>query len=674
MEMGYMNDITQVLVAPSGLFEDDNPYTADNHYLVNCSNPLLSAQQQSIACTPTQIAGDTAIPGSAGNSADINIGRRNIEGGGRLSYYEHTNFRVVGGVTGDIGDAFKYDAYGQFGYTSFFNNNEQYLNFASINNALQVTTGPTGAPVCISGPPCVPYNIFTQGGVTAAQTGYLTSPGTAYGQNWEEVEHADITADLGKFNITSPWAKDGIAINVGAEHRYEALSFAPDGEEQSGNLAGFSGAAVAIDKGYEVKEGILEVRIPIVQDAAWSKDLSVDGGYRSSDYSTAGHTDTYKFEVQFAPTSDVRFRYSFDKAVRAPNLIELYNPPSYGQQSFFGVDPCAPTVGAGGVITGAATASAAACAHTGVSAAQYGNGNVAGAAYTGTLSQCVADQCGQVIGGNQNLLPESAETYSVGLSLTPTMLPNFQGTIDYYHIALTNAVTTAPGAFVFDQCLATGAAQDCGLVVRNHATGSLSGATVAGGGYILQTDINGGAALVSGIDTQVNYRLPMSAAGTLLFNLSGSWLQHATTTPFVGLHTYDCAGLYGSVCGGPAPTWRHNLRVSWETPFHRLLVSAYWRFIGEVGLDQNTNDPSLHNATFGEYDVVDAHIPRMSYLDLSAIWPVTSQVELRMGINNVFDKDPPIVSQDVNDGTVPSSFPTYDYLGREFFFGVKAHF
>jgi outer membrane receptor for ferrienterochelin and colicin len=103
-------------------------------------------------------------------------------------------------------------------------------------------------------------------------------------------------------------------------------------------------------------------------------------------------------------------------------------------------------------------------------------------------------------------------------------------------------------------------------------------------------------------------------------------------------------------------------------------VSAYWRFIGEVGLDQNTNDPSLHNATFGEYDVVDAHIPRMSYLDLSAIWPVTSQVELRMGINNVFDKDPPIVSQDVNDGTVPSSFPTYDYLGREFFFGVKAHF
>ena len=63
----------------------------------------------------------------------------------------------------------------------------------------------------------------------------------------------------------------------------------------------------------------------------------------------------------------------------------------------------------------------------------------------------------------------------------------------------------------------------------------------------------------------------------------------------------------------------------------------------------------------------------MSYLDLSAIWPVTSKIELRMGINNVFDKDPPIVSQDVNDGTIPNSFPTYDFLGREYFFGVKLH-
>ena len=672
LEFGYMNDKTTVVIAPSALFQSSNPVTADNLYPVNCSNPLLSAQERGILCTPAMVAADAADPGSVSNSIDI--GRRNIEGGGRIGYYEHNNFRVVGGATGDIIDGWKYDAYAQFAYTTFFNNNENYLDYSKINLALQATTGPTGAPVCISGGACVPYNIFTQGGVTPAQTGYLSTPGTAYGQNWEEVQHIDVTGDLGKYNIQSPWARDGVAINLGLERRMEALAFAPDGAELSGDLAGFSGAAVAIDDSYEVKEGIIEARMPLIQDKPGIHDLTIDAGYRDSDYSIQGHTNTYKFEVQYAPTSDFRFRYSFDKAVRAPNLIELFNPQSYGQQSFLGVDPCAPTVGAGGVITLAATASAASCAHTGVSAAQYGNGGALGAVYTGTLQQCVSDQCGQVLGGNPNLAPETAETYSLGITFTPTFLPNFNASVDYYHIALSGEVTAPPGAFVFDQCLATGSAEDCGLVVRNHVTGSLTGATVAGGGYILQTDINGGAALVSGIDVQANYRLPLNSWGTLSANLSGSWLQHDETTPFVGLHTYDCAGLYGAICGGPAPTWRHNLRLSWEAPWSHVLVSAYWRFIGGVALDQNTNDPSLHFATFGEYDVQDAHITRMSYLDLSAIWPVTSKIELRMGVNNVFDKGPPIVAQDVNDGTTPSSFPTYDYLGREFFFGVKAHF
>jgi iron complex outermembrane recepter protein len=670
LEFGFMNDKTNVTIAPSALFSAGNPVTADNQYLVNCNNPLLSAQEAGIlapTCT-TPAAGSGLLP-----EADIDIARRNVEGGGRNSYYEHNNFRVVGGTTGDFLDAWKYDIYAQFAYTTFFNNNTNYLNYSSVNLALQAITGPTGTPVCASGGSCVPYNLFTQGGVTPAQLAYLYTPGTAYGQNWEEIQHVDITGDLGKYNIASPFAHDGVALNVGAERRMEALSFAPDGAELSGDLAGFSGAAVAIDKSYEVKEGIFEVRAPLVQDKPFIQDLTIDGGYRTSDYSTAGHTNTYKFEVQYAPTRDFRFRYSFDKAVRAPNLIELYNPQSYGQQSFLGVDPCAPTVGAGGVITNPATASAANCAHTGVSAAQYGNGNVAGAVYTGSVPQCISDQCGQVLGGNPNLSPETAETYSLGITFTPTFLPNFTGSIDYYHIALKNEVTAAPGAFVFNQCLATGAAQDCGLVVRNHVTGALTGATVAGGGYILQTDINGGAALVSGIDIQTNYRYSLKSWGSLSATFSGSWLQHAESTPFVGLHTYDCAGLYGAICGGPAPTWRHNLRVSWELPWSHIDVSAYWRFIGVVGLDQNTNDPSLHYQTFGEYDVIDAHIPRMSYLDLSAIWPVTSKLELRMGINNVFDKDPPIVSEDVNDGTIPGSFPTYDYLGREYFFGVKLH-
>jgi iron complex outermembrane recepter protein len=674
MEVGFMNDKTNVTVAPSALFQSNNVITADNLYPVNCSNPFLSAQEAGIICTPAQIAGDLAAPGSPGNSANINIGRRNIEGGGRNAYFEHTNYRIVVGTKGSLGsDAFNYDLYGQYAYTSFFNNNQNYLNYASVNFALQATTV-GGVPVCISGGSCVPYNIFTQGGVTAAQTSYLATPGTAYGQNWEEIEHFDITGDLGKFGITSPLAKDGIAINLGAEHRLEALNFGPDGAELSGDLAGFSGAAVAIDRGYTVTEGIFEIRAPLVQDKPGVHDLTVDAGYRYSDYTTAGITNTYKFEVQYAPTADIRFRGSYDKAVRAPNLIELYNPQSYGQQSFVPTDACAPTLAAGGIIAIAASASLAECAHTGISAAQYGNGNVAGAAYTGSIPQCVAGQCGQVIGGNTALSPESAETYSVGFTVTPTFLPNFNGSLDYYHIAVRNEVTTAPGNFIYNQCLQTGAPQDCSQIVRNHVTGALSGATVAGGGYILQTNINGGAALLSGIDVQANYREPMGPWGTLTTNFSGSYLQHSTTTPFPGLHTYDCAGLFGPTCSNFVnPRWRHNLRISWELPWTKLMVSAYWRYIGKASVDNNSGDPSLHFVEFGQFDSVD-HLPSISYLDLSAVWEITPKFELRAGVNNLFDKDPPIVTQEVNDGTIPSSFPTYDFLGREIFFGFKAHF
>jgi|SRR5579863_2495704 len=85
------------------------------------------------------------------------------------------------------------------------------------------------------------------------------------------------------------------------------------------------------------------------------------GGYRYSDYDTTGTTNTYKFEVQYAPIQDARLRFSFDRAIRAPNLIELFVAPSYGQEAVVGTDPCA----------GLPTATLVQCQHTGVTPAQY---------------------------------------------------------------------------------------------------------------------------------------------------------------------------------------------------------------------------------------------------------------------------------------------------------------
>jgi outer membrane receptor protein involved in Fe transport len=449
------------------------------------------------------------------------------------------------------------------------------------------------------------------------------------------------------------------------------VDFAPDAAELAGDLGGFSGASVPVSAAYSVKEAFLEGRVPLVQNVPGIHDLTVDTGYRWSDYSEAGVTNTFKFEVQYAPLPDARLRASFDRAIRAPNLIELYNPPSYGLQTLVSSDPCAPTNG------GAthAVASLSACEHTGVTAAEYGNGYGPAVGGTNTIVQCVSGQCGQVTSGNPSLAPETADTWSVGLTLTPTGLPEFTGTVDYFHILLKDGISTVPSSVILSNCLATADPFYCSQIVRT-AAGSLTGATVAGGGYIVQKTVNTGTSLVSGIDLQMNYRRQLpSGWGTFIAVLGGSWLQHDVTTPQPGAVPYDCAGLFGNTCSSVNPNWRHNLRLIWDTPWN-VLLSAQWRFIGRTSFDNNSPNPQLQNQEEGAYDPLNARIPNYNYLDLSAIWKVYTGIELRAGVNNVLDKDPPFIpSEDISGsaGNV-NSYQTYDLLGREFFVAFRAKF
>ncbi|HEY1724201.1 MAG TPA: TonB-dependent receptor [Steroidobacteraceae bacterium] len=653
----FMDDRTTEIVGPSAAFKASYPYSADNFYRVNCTNPLLSAQEQATLCSPAMITADTPSPGNdpAGLSI-INIGRRNVEGGGRVAFYDHTNFRIAAGSTGDILPGVSYDAYAQYYYTTLFNSNTDYLNYQNIGQSL-LATGTAAAPVCTNTTGgCVPWNIFTQGGVNAAQLGYLQSPGTGYGTDSETITHVDITAELGQYGLTSPLAHEGLAVNVGGEHRGDTFDFSPDAVEQSGALSGFSGAVAPIHAALTVDEGFFEVRAPLIQDHMLVKDLSIDGGYRYSNYSTAGPTRSWKFEVQYAPIADARLRFSYDRAVRAPNLFELFSPQSYGQTTVVGNDPCA----------GAApTASLATCMRTGVTAAEYG-----------TIPQCTSAQCGQVIGGNPKLLPEEADTYSIGITLTPTMLPNFTASIDYWHIAQFGLIGPVPANVLFQNCLTEGLAFDCSQVVRNPVTGALTGATVAGGGYVLQTDINSGSGLTSGVDVSANYRQSIGRFGALVAIFNGTYLEHSVTTPYPGSGSYDCAGLYGPSCNTNSvnPRWRHTLRLNWEAPWSKLVVSANWRFIGATTLDNNSTNPLLQGATYGQFDVPDERIPSFTYLDLAVIWPVWRDIQIRAGANNVLDKNPPVVSSELTGTGSSNTYPSYDLLGRELFVGFTAKF
>ena len=231
------------------------------------------------------------------------------------------------------------------------------------------------------------------------------------------------------------------------------------------------------------------------------------------------------------------------------------------------------------------TASLAACEHTGVTPAQYGR-----------IPQCPAGQCATLTGGNPNLEPETADTWTAGFTLTPWH--NFFSSVDFYQIKIKGEIGTIPLNTSYQQCLATGDPTYCSLIVRS-STGSLFGTTIAGGGYIVGTNINVANVKEQGIDVQLSYRWQLPR-GNLSVNLAGTYTQKFTTEPLPGLGEYDCAGLYGPTCS-IVPRWRSNLRVSWQLPKPDLLLSAMWRFIGSQELDVNQSNPLLSNGSYDPY-------------------------------------------------------------------------
>jgi outer membrane receptor protein involved in Fe transport len=653
-EFFFMDDKTRQQAAPAALFQNANPLdpTGAGNYYINCSNPLLSPQQQSILCTPAQIAADQANPGSA--TAQVNIGRRNIEGGGRVTDFEHTNYRTVIGAKGDFADAWSYDAYGQYFYTSFSTSNEKYLNFQSIANALLVT-GTADKPKCIGAPQgCVPYNIFLDDGVTQSQLDYLYELGTAQGSTTLRTFHADITGRLGEYGVKSPLSDEGLGVNIGFEHRNDHELLQPDAAEESGLLSGFGSAVAPIDASISVTEEFAELRAPLLQDQPGAKELLFDAGYRRSDYSTTGVANTYKFEVQYAPIADYRFRASYDRAIRAPSVAEAFTPPIVGITTV-GADPCAPPI----------TYSLLQCERTHVTADQYNNGSI---------PQGTAAQLSQETSGNPNLKPETGDTYTIGVNFAPSAVPRLSGSIDYYHIRIKDEIGVIPYLLVLSNCANTGNPLYCSQIVRQPNTGSLNGNSVAGGGYVIQENYNLGTALNSGIDVQLNYKLDLPAGfGGVEFGLNGTYLLHDETTPQPGSATYDCAGLFGFTCQTVNPRWRHLMRTIWETPW-RVSASLTWRYIGEVSEDNNSSDPTLHFSTFNGYDYVNGKIPAYHYFDLQATWHANEWLQIRAGANNLLDKDPPLVNTAIVAGGTANTYSTYDLFGRQLFLAFTARF
>ena len=649
-DFNFMNDRTNVQIAPSALFQGSG-VTPSGGFLVNCNNPFLSGQQQgALGCS----AGDVA----SGATRDLYIGRRNVEGGPRNQFFEHTNYRVVGGARGQIAGPWKYDAYGSYYYTTLSTAVENYLSLAKIQDALLVG-GTATNPVCLSGAAgCVPYNIFQDGGVSPAAAQALSTLGTSRGSTTERIIEINVTGDLSQYGIKSPYARDGVGVAFGVTQRRDHLTFSPDIATESGDLSGAGGASVRVNNSLRAQEAYAEIRVPLLQDMPFAEDLLFEGGYRYSDYSTGIQAKTWKAGLQWSPVKDIRFRGSFNRAIRAPNILELYTPQTVTNTSQVAEDPCAANA--------TNPASLQACMNTGVTAAQYG-----------VIPQCPAQQCAVLTGGNPNLSPERANTFTVGFTTRPRWVNGLTASVDYFHIDLKNGIGAIPLGVILQRCLQTGDPAFCSQVVRNPVNGTLFGTSAAAGGYINGASVNVGSGVTSGVDVQLAYALPLESWGidkwgSISFDLTGSYLLKSTTVPLPGDPAYDCAGLFGPQCASTVnPRWRHTLRVNWATPWHDILLSAAWRYIGESKYEVDTNEPSIGA---GSTDAFNHTLPERSYIDLAGIWKVNDMFSLRAGINNVFDQDPPLINSAIVGSGLPNTFPTYDLLGRRMFIGFTANF
>ena len=535
--------------------------------------------------------------------------------------------------------------------------------------ALDVVPNPAnGAPECeatLTGadPSCVPWNIWTPGGVTSAATKFIAGFGSEQGVATELVASGSVTGALGGYGVKSPWAKDGVGVAFGAEYRRETLRNDYNLAFQTGDLAGQGGPVSNVSGGYDVKEIFAEARIPFVQDAPAFKDLSRRGpGYRFLELQHRRRHQRLQDQAgDWAVNEDVRIRGRANRTVRAPNVLELFTPNTVGLDG--STDNCA---GATPVYTPAQ------CANTGVSATQYGH-----------IAANPSFQYNGLLGGNPNLKPETATTYSLGVVFTPhSILPGFTASADYYNIKITNVIEGYGADNIIDTCALTGIAAFCNLIHRAAVTGSLwLGTDIVGAstsGYVIDITQNTGFLKTSGIDFTANYHFKLSDLGAgdlgaLSLDFLGTWTHdYQVYSGIPGGPILQCVGVFGSTCqgtstpmGGPLPAWKHKARVTWTTPWDGLELSLAWRYVGPVNVDT------------GATGCPDCHIEAYNWFDLAAEWRFKRRYTFRAGVDNMFDRDPPIVDSAACGAITCSgnTFPqVYDPLGRYIFVGLTADF
>lgn len=623
------------------------------------ASPFFNDQTRGLL-TPLDTDGDGYV--------NSNIGFRFNQSGPRNSEQRRNSFRILGGVRGDITESLRFDAYYMYARTE----NQQYqqgnIARSRFGFATETSFAANGALQCRDAAAraagCVPLNIFGQNLADPAAIRYVTVNST-------NLERSDIKNFVASVNGDLFRVSDGaepIGFAVGVEYRGMSASYTPDTFLASGDVAGFN-AGQPTQGDYSVREAFGELRVPLLHDT-FVHNLELTGNVRYSDYSldAVGGVWTYAGGGQFSPIRDITLRGQYARAVRAPNVQDLFGGNSVGFPSV--QDPCSDR----GVASNRTDAIRQFCIESGVPAANV-------------FTRAVQPN-GQIqanFGGNPNLREETSDTFTAGVVLQPSFIPRLNITVDYFNIKVEDAISTFAGGLNNALQLCYTVALDmsnpiCSVFqgARNPATGGLGEG--AGG---LNPDIlsaNIATLKTSGIDVAVDYSMPFdfsitgNGSSRVNFSFFGTYLDKFRSTAVAAIPEREEIA-EGSVASlptlNPMPRWRHNTRLTFsDGPVN---LSLRWRYFGPVqdrrlentfvGLDRVPQDAALFpNARLGS----------VNYFDLTTAVQANENLQITLGVNNLFNQKPEVLgSLQEQANTFPG---VYDVLGRDFFVGARMTF
>ncbi len=583
--------------------------------------------------------------------------RRTLELGPRTGIFDTDYSQFVFGVRGTLPgamDGWNYDVSYQRGESDFVETRDGFTNLTNLAAGINTVdaTQCIDALGNVTAAPCTPINVFGPvGSITDAQrdSGYFIAIASDIRKTVQSVYHASIDGTIDPISL--PWASDGLSVAFGVENREEEASSSPD---ECLKLApascqgGAGGNRLPVAGKYATDEVFAEAILPIAQDMDFARNLSLELGYRYSDFDLQGDTDSWKAGVSWEIVDGFRFRYMEQQAVRVANVGELFRPVTTGLDNAT-LDPCSignPTPPAPG------SDLFNLCVQTGMLPSQVG-----------TVPDIISGQVNVFTGTNPNNLPmpETARTRTFGFVWETDLIAAAPTTIslDYYDIEINDYIDTPSGQESLDLCYVLQDPVTCAGIVR---IGGALGETGTGTPAFFT---NFTAFQAEGLDLKVNTGFDVGRFGEMAVSLTAhqyltNKFQTTALSPVV-----DCNGFYGTSCD-PVPEFRSTLRVNWF--MESVDASLLWRHVGDMKAQANEAA-----ALFSAFRSVDSQ----NYLDLSAGYNYKDYARIAILISNLTNEDPPILGNETGSTSFNSgnTFPSlFDSLGRTYSVNLRLTF